>query len=182
MSTRAKTQGRPPGSIAPIGVSVAGTTVVDGVERIGAWLTLAFAVIGLPIAVYLTFIHYAKIKPVCTAGVFNCAGVLSSPYSVVGPTNMPITVPGFGWFVVSGGVAAYALWTYHNQRLLPSWLIPAHMLWAALGVVFVLYLIYTEAVLLHEVCEWCTGVHILVILSFLVTLVRWQRNMAARYR
>jgi uncharacterized membrane protein len=45
----------------------------------------------------------------------------------------------------------------------------------------VLYLVWAELVPLHEICEWCTGVHILVFLSLLVTVTRLQPGSVPRY-
>ena len=41
---------------------------------------LVLAVIGLGVAIYLTIIHYAGIKPACTAGT-SCIKVQSSVWS-----------------------------------------------------------------------------------------------------
>jgi uncharacterized membrane protein len=43
-----------------------------------------------------------------------------------------------------------------------------------LGLVSVLYFVFAELVKLHELCEWCTGVHILVFLCLLVAIARVQ--------
>ncbi|HEY7833803.1 MAG TPA: hypothetical protein VIG30_09560, partial [Ktedonobacterales bacterium] len=37
---------------------------------------------------------------------------------------------------------------------------------------FVLYLVYVEFAILHQICEWCTGVHVLTALTFIIVLVR----------
>jgi uncharacterized membrane protein len=51
-----------------------------------------------------------------------------------------------------------------------------HFAWAALGVLFVLYLVFVEIVLLHQICEWCTAVHLLVLATFVVALRRLQQT------
>jgi uncharacterized membrane protein len=147
-------------------------------------LPLLFAVIGIGISAYLTVVHYAKLPLACPASgsVINCQAVTTSPYSVVGHTGIPITVPGIVWFVVSGAFALAALVEYRSGQPPRPWLPAAHLVWCTLGLASVLYLIYAEAVRLHEFCEWCTGVHLLVILTFLVALVRWQRMAAAPYQ
>lgn len=146
-------------------------------------LALIFALIGVGIAGYLTVIHYAKLPVACTTtGPINCEAVTTSQYSVVGNTNIPITVPGIAWFVVSGALAGIVLVSWFRSRPWPSWVTNVHLVWAILGTAFVLYLVYVEAVKLQKFCEWCTGVHILTILTFFAIFVRWQRLMAARYR
>ena len=147
-----------------------------------AWTIIAFAVAGIGIAIYLTVIHYAKVPIVCSSGgVVDCNAVTQSVYSSVGNTGIPITIPGMAWFIVSGGLAGIAIKAARGRLQPPARLMAGQLLWGLLGVVFVLYLIYVEAVKLHKLCEWCTGIHILVILTFLVTLGAWQRTMAAAY-
>jgi uncharacterized membrane protein len=136
------------------------------------WALIAFAVIGVGIAAYLTTLHYAGVAPVCaTSGVFNCEEVLTSSYSVIPGTSVPVTVPGMLWFMVSAGLAAASLVRGRRGVPEPRWLRPAHAAWGAVGMIAVFYFIHGE-VALGAICEWCTGVHILVFLSLLVTLAR----------
>src|SRR5216684_2974000 len=70
---------------------------------------ICFALVGIGIAVYLTTVHYAHVSLLCTdGGVVNCTQVTTSVYSVVPGTDIPITIPGLLWFVVSGGLALAA--------------------------------------------------------------------------
>ena len=39
----------------------------------------------------------------------------------------------------------------------------------------VLYLVYIELVRLHTICAWCTGLHIVILLMFLITIVQLQQ-------
>ena len=48
----------------------------------------------------------------------------------------------------------------------------------AIGLVTALYLVYVEIVRLHALCEWCTAVHVLTLLSFLVAVYRAQHRPA----
>lgn len=129
------------------------------------WQTQALIVMalaGVAIAVYLTITHLSSVPLVCTVGsVVNCGSVTHSAYSVIPGTSIPISVPGIAWFVVSGGLALT------SQR----WL---QLGWSALGLLVVIYLVYIEIVVLHQICEWCTGVHLLVLASFIVALRRLQ--------
>ncbi|GAC1566887.1 MAG: hypothetical protein NVS3B14_11200 [Ktedonobacteraceae bacterium] len=123
---------------------------------------------GVGIAIYLTAVHYNENVPlVCSGGgVVNCALVLSSPYSVVPGTTIPISIPGLAWCVVMAALAIVGL----NAQ--PAWLRPAQFAWALVGMLTVLYLVYTEIVRLHAICAWCTAMHVLIFLMFLVTLLR----------
>jgi uncharacterized membrane protein len=136
---------------------------------------IALALAGLGISIYLTVEHYQKVAPVCTiGGAFDCAKVTSSAYSTLFGTAIPITIPGMVWFVVSGGFAAAMLWYLARERREPPRLRLWFALWAGAGLVFVLYLVYAEIVQLRALCAWCTGVHVLTLLIFLLALRLWQ--------
>jgi len=140
--------------------------------ELGAWTLLAIAVIGLGISAYLTTLHYAGSAPVCAVGgVFNCGQVLSSSYSVIPGTQIPVTVPGMLWFIVSGTLAAISLVSGRRGLAEPGWLRPAHAVWGGIGLIAVFYFIHGE-VAVGAICEWCTGVHLLVFISLLVALAR----------
>jgi uncharacterized membrane protein len=134
-----------------------------------AWLILSL--LGIGIAIYLTAVHYQGVPLVCsTTGVVDCESVLSSAYSSVPGTAIPITVPGLVWFVVSG-VLALVSW-----RLRPGErrLLLAGLIWAALGMLTVFYLVYVEIVRLHKICAWCTGIHGIILVMLLIAVVQWQ--------
>lgn len=138
---------------------------------------LVMAVAGIAIAAYLTTVHYAKIPLVCsTGGAINCAAVTSSRFSVVPGTQLPITIPGMLWFVVSGALAVVALLAARRGQAEPERLRLVQMLWGLAGLLFVLYLVYAEFVQLHKFCEWCTAIHLLTFFTFLIALARWQRE------
>ncbi|HEX3630730.1 MAG TPA: vitamin K epoxide reductase family protein [Candidatus Dormibacteraeota bacterium] len=123
---------------------------------------LVISIAGTLIAVYLTVTHFSFVPLVCTvSSVVNCASVTHSAYSVIPGTSIPISVLGVLWFVGLGGFALT------SQR----WL---QLLWAAIGLAVVLYLVFVEIVLLHQICEWCTVVHGLVVATFVVTVRRLQ--------
>ncbi len=137
---------------------------------------VVMAVAGIAIGAYLTTVHYAKIPLVCTTGgVVNCSAVTSSRFSVVPGTQLPITIPGILWFVVSGALAVVALVAAWRGQPEPVRLRAIHALWGAAGLLFVLYLVYAEIVQLHKLCEWCTVIHLLTLATFLIALTRWQR-------
>ena len=134
---------------------------------------LVIALAGVGISIYLTTVHYAHVPLFCSVTqVINCAAVTSSAYSVVPGTQIPITIPGMLWFLVSGGLAVVALRAVWRGGAEPSWLRQAHVVWALGGMAFVLYLVVVELDILHQICEWCTGVHVLTALTFIIVLVR----------
>jgi uncharacterized membrane protein len=141
------------------------------------WLLIAAAVVGTAIATYLTIQHYnEKVSLLCSdSGVVNCGLVTTSTYSFVPGTKLPITIPGLLFFVASGALAVLALRAARQRELEPAWLRPLHLLLASGGALFVIYLIWAE-VKLHSICLWCTAVHVLTIITFLVVVWRFQRR------
>jgi uncharacterized membrane protein len=141
---------------------------------------IGMAVVGLGAAIYLTTVHYAGVAPICsTTGVIDCARVTNSQWSVVPGTQLPITIPGMLWFLVSGGLAAVLLRARARGEPEDPRVRRAQLVWGVLGLVTVLYLVYIEIVKLHRLCEWCTVVHLLTFISFLVILSRMQLPLVA---
>ena len=137
----------------------------------GQLTLLVLALIGISISIYLTSVHYDNAPLVCSAsGIVDCARVLSSPYSVVPGTTIPISVPGLLWCIVMGGLA-FTAW-----RILPERrsLLIAELVWAISGIVTVLYLVFVELVRLHTICAWCTGLHAIILVMLLITVVQVQ--------
>jgi len=145
---------------------------MKNLQRSGSQVVLlVLSLVGVGIAIYLTLVHYENAPLVCSdSGLINCARVLSSSYSVVPGTSVPITLPGLGWSVVSAALAAVALYGGPGRR----WIRVTQFAWALLGMLTVLYLVYVEIVRLRTICAWCTAFHVLVLLVFLVTVVQLQ--------
>lgn len=167
--------------IAPLTASLAsGTQRLVALARRAPELValMVMAVLGFAISVYLTSVHYAGVALVCnTGGIVNCAKVTSSAYSVIPGTSIPITIPGMLWFAVSGALAIVALVALERAQREPERLRLAHVIWGGLGVAFVFYLVFAELVKLRQICEWCTAVHVLTVLTFFVALYRLQQQM-----
>lgn len=130
---------------------------------------LALAVLGVAISAYLTYAHYAEAALVCTqSALVDCEAVTTSSYSLVPGTAVPISLAGIAWSAVSGTGALVAL------RADPPWLRPAHLAWAAAGVVVVLYLVNAELAVIGRICEWCTALHAVVVATFFLALARMR--------
>lgn len=131
-------------------------------------LLAALAVIGLGVAGYLTSVHYAGTPLICSdRGTVNCELVLSSAYSVIPGTSLPITVPGMAYFLVSLALALGQLRRPRNYGLRQ-----AHAAWAGLGLLTALYLVFVELLQLRTICLWCTSVHVVILLTLLLTIWR----------
>jgi uncharacterized membrane protein len=150
----------------------------DGGRRMAPAVLGILSLLGLGISTYLTVVHYADLPLACsTRGVVDCQAVTRSVYSVIPGTDVPISVLGLLWFAVSGGLALLTSWSIRDGRDERAWLPTVHLVWTVAASLVVLALVYVEIVRLHRLCEWCTAVHVLVLTSMLVAVVRWQDAM-----
>jgi uncharacterized membrane protein len=121
---------------------------------------LVLAVIGLGVASYLTYVHYAGIKPACTAGE-SCTKVQTSVYSKL--AGVPVALIGLlGYIAIVGSLLAPE---GENARL-------ATMAFTLLGFGFSAYLTYRELFSIHAICEWCASSA--VIMTVLMCLSVWR--------
>ena len=123
---------------------------------------------GIGVSVYLTAVHYSAVSLVCaTTGVINCENVLASPYAVIAGSSVPTSAAGILWFSVSAALAVVQL---RGHRAPP--IITLHLVWSAIGLVTVLYLVFIEIVKVGAICLWCSSAHALVLLTFMIALLR----------
>src|SRR5256884_2978859 len=124
-------------------------------------LLLALSLLGVAITIYLTSVHYENVPLVCSdSGLINCARVISSSYSVVPGTTLPITIPGFGWCVVSAALAIAGL--FAKTGLWQRRIRIAQFAWALAGFVVVFYFFFVEIMRFHSIFAWCTAFHVLI--------------------
>ena len=98
------------------------------------------ALVGLGISIYLTWIHYAGIEPVCT-GISDCDRVQTSSYAEL--VGIPVAVL---------GIVGYA------AILVSLWLrVEVTALLAYLAVSFSAYLTWAEVFRIEAICQWCVA-------------------------
>jgi uncharacterized membrane protein len=144
---------------------------VNFLRRSGSQLALLImGILGAVDAIYLTLVHYDdQVTLACpNTGFVNCTSVITSKYSYVPGTSIPITWPGLAWCLVIVALALAGLFLGAEWR----WLRIAEFAWTFLGMLTVLYLVYAEIVQIRNICIWCTVLHVLILLMFLVALVR----------
>jgi len=128
------------------------------------WLqltTLLLSLFGLGVSIYLTIAHYnTKVTLACPdTGLVNCAKVTTSAQSVF--LGIPVAVLGLAFFVFM--VAANSPWAWRSKMPAIYW---ARLGSVVVGMLFVLYLVYSEIVTIGNICLWCTSVHVLTFLLF----------------
>lgn len=125
---------------------------------------IVLALIGLGIASYLTYVHYAGIKPACTAGE-SCTKVQTSVYSKL--AGVPVALMGLIGYVAI--LASLLVRETETSRF-------ATLIFTLGGFGFSAYLTYRELFSIHAVCEWCaTSAGIMTILM-LMSVWRFLRG------
>jgi uncharacterized membrane protein len=121
---------------------------------------IVLTVVGLGVASYVTYVHYAGIKPACVAGE-SCTKVQTSRYSEL--VGVPVALIGLIGYVA----------------ILASLLAPegetTRFATAALtlgGFAFSVYLTYREVFSIHAICEECASSA--VIMTIMMCLAVWR--------
>lgn len=121
---------------------------------------VVLAVIGVAVASYLTYVHYAGIKPACTAGE-SCTKVQTSVYSKL--AGVPVALMGLlGYVAILGSLLVRQ---GEGSRFATATL-------TFVGFAFSAYLTYREIFTIHAICEWCASSA--AILTVLTSLAIWQ--------
>jgi uncharacterized membrane protein len=125
--------------------------------------TAGLAVIGLAIAGYLTWVHYAGLQPFCVGGGGGCERVQTSEWADLG--GIPVAVL---------GLAGYA-------AILATLLLPedpgrsAAAFVALVGVGFSAWLTYVEVAKIEAICQWCVASAVVMTLLAIVSVIRLLR-------
>ena len=127
---------------------------------------IVLAVVGVGVAAYLTYIHYAGINPVCTAGQ-SCVKVQTSVWSKV--AGVPVALIGLlGYIGILGSLLAP---DREETRLATLGL-------TLIGFAFSMYLTYRELFSIHAICEWCASSAVILTILFGLAVTRYLRGPA----
>ncbi|HEY6960923.1 MAG TPA: vitamin K epoxide reductase family protein [Gaiellaceae bacterium] len=110
--------------------------------RLRAAIAVACA-IGIGIAAYLTYVHFAHVAPVCTTG--GCEKVQKSKYAEL--AGVPVALLGLVAYVV---LLALAFVRGINAAF-------AGVVVAFVGVAFSGYLLWAQLGPIGAICQWCLG-------------------------
>jgi uncharacterized membrane protein len=129
---------------------------------------VGLVIVGIGIAGYLTYVHYAGIKPICTAGG-GCEKVQSSEWSKLG--GVPVALIG-----LVGYVGIYATLLVRGE--LPAL---ARVGLTTVGLGFSAYLTYRELFSIDAICQWCVASAVVMTLLFLGSVADYLRGPSDRY-
>jgi uncharacterized membrane protein len=104
----------------------------------------ALAALGLAVAAYLTYVHYAGVEPICTGGG-GCERVQTSSYAKL--AGVPVALLG-----VAGSLGILASLRVPGERG-----VAITALLALAGFGFSLYLTYLELFEIDAICQWCVA-------------------------
>jgi uncharacterized membrane protein len=123
-------------------------------------------VVGLAVSVYLTVEHFSSSPSyVCPASpTINCLKVTTSSYSEL--LGVPVALLGLLFFLAMTPLCLPVAW-----RSASPWPQRLRMAGPALGVVFVVYLVWAELFPIGAICLWCTAVHTVTLLLFAVVVL-----------
>ncbi len=129
------------------------------------WSTFALAILGLGVSAYLTYTHYTESALAgCTetSGAINCGKVTTSPQSIV--FGIPVAVLGLAFYVFLAAIMSPYAWRSGRREIAVARLVSL-----VVGIGFVLYLLYAELFQIGSICLYCTSVHVITFLLFVLT-------------
>jgi uncharacterized membrane protein len=118
------------------------------------------ALIGLAVAAYLTYVHYAELEPICAGGGGGCEKVQNSSYAEL--AGIPVAVLG----LIGYGLILASLWIPDDGGRL------AGALLALVGFGFSAYLTWAELFEIDAICQWC--VVSAVLMTILAVATSWR--------
>jgi len=129
--------------------------------------TAVLSLVGVAVAGYLTWVHYAGLEPFCVGGGGGCERVQSSEYAEL--LGVPVAVAGLaGYLALLGSLAL----PEELSRMTAGFL-------ALTGAAFSLYLTYVEIVEIHALCQWCVVSAVLMVALAGVSVARLSRTPSA---
>ncbi len=126
-------------------------------------VSLVLSLAGLAVSAYLTVAHFSADVLLCAEGeVIDCGTVTSSAQSEL--LGIPVAVLGLAFFAFITLLCLPVAW--RDRRL--RWVRLGSV---GVGVLFVVYLVAAELVIIKKICQWCTVVHVvtLALAAVLVT-------------
>ena len=132
-------------------------------RRLRAAIAL-LALVGIGIAGYLTYTHYADSGVFCIAGGGGCEKVQRSRYAEL--AGVPVALLGLGAYVA----------------LLVSALVPGRTAAAAgavvalVGAIFSAWLLYAQLALIDAVCQWCVANDVVITLAAVASVIRLRQS------
>jgi uncharacterized membrane protein len=118
----------------------------------------AVCLVGIAIAAYLTYVHYAHTSPICTTG--GCEKVQKSKYAEL--VGVPVALLGLATYVVLFALS----FVRRIEALFAAALI------SLIGVAFSGYLLWAQLGPIGAICQWCLGNDLTIAVVTTLTMLR----------
>ena len=137
--------------------------------------TLLLSVFGLGVSIYLTVTHFDKVALVCSdSGTINCAKVTTSPQSEI--VGIPVAMLGLAFFVPMIALCLPAAWRAQDRRIHL-----ARLILSVTGVGMIIYLLIAELFIIKAICLWCSSVHVITFILFVIIVTASPIVLASAY-
>jgi uncharacterized membrane protein len=137
--------------------------MAEGTERL-RWQPVAcllLSVVGLAGSIYLTVSHFDTHIALVCPDLGPCNKILTSNTSHF--LGIPVPVLGLLYFVPMTLLCLPAAWSSADRRI--HW---ARLVLSILGVGMIIYLFIEELFILQALCIWCTVIHVVGFLLFVI--------------
>jgi uncharacterized membrane protein len=135
----------------------------DSTDRRLRIAILVLSLIGIGVAGYLTYVHYAGLKVLCLSSG-GCETVQASKYAKLG--GVPVAVLGLAGYI---GILGSLLIRNELGRIAGFGI-------AVIGFGFSMYLTYRELFTIKAICQWCVSSAVLMTLLVVLTTIRVLRD------
>jgi|SRR5580700_1753909 uncharacterized membrane protein len=129
---------------------------------------IVLTLLGLVVASYVTYVHYAGIKPACTAGE-SCTKVQTSRYAEI--EGVPVALIGLIGYVAI--LVTLLAPDGENTRFMLAGLTVG-------GFAFSAYLTYREIFSIHAICEECASSAVIMTIMMCLAVWRFLRGEVPR--
>ncbi len=138
--------------------------------------TLLLSIAGLGVSIYLTITHFdTHVALACPqTSTFNCEKVTTSAQSHI--VGIPVAMLGLAYFVPMIALCLPVAWRSADRRVHL-----ARLTLSVTGVAMIIYLIIAELFLIKAICLWCSSVHVITFILFVIIVTASPVVLAPGY-
>ncbi len=123
--------------------------------------SLLLSIVGLAGSIYLTISHFDNHISLVCPDLGSCNRILTSNTSHF--LGIPVPVLGLLYFVPMTVLCLPALWRSNDRRIHLT-----RLILSAIGVAMIIYLFIEELFIIQALCIWCSVIHFVGFLLFVV--------------
>jgi uncharacterized membrane protein len=149
------------------------------VPRWAVITTFVLSLLGLAVSAYLTYTHFEPQSLFCSLkGFIDCQKVTTSAQSRL--LGIPVAFLGLANYLVM--TALNSPWGWRAQAY---WIHVVRFILGIGGMIFVIWLLSAELLIIDNICLYCTAVHVVTFCLFVVLMrvcprqLGWDRSVAS---